>query len=213
MATKLVACINYYNDMPLIKDCVESIYQQVDRIIVVDGKYRDFPTSAWYSTDGTLEYLSSLNKVEIVFAANLFEAAKRNVYMDMLDSGDTVLILDADEYVEGKVRKLDSNIDIGLVYLGDPQTKYRRLATRYFKYRKGLRHGDIHFILEIDGNWFNNRCHALNGFKERNINTFKINHLWKKRNVVRKEQKVLYRMSARARESQYKIASYEIGDK
>jgi hypothetical protein len=205
----IIACINCYNDWPLIKGCVESIYDQADRIIAVDGKYKDFPNDKWYSTDGTIEYLSSLEKVELVFAADLYEADKRNVYMDMLESGDTVLILDGDEYVEGSIKKLDKGIDIGLVKLGEPEGKYKRLATRFFKYRKGLRHNGIHFILEYNYRWFNNRCNAVNGFKEKKVNTFEIIHLARKRSRTRKFQKEQYKKAARKREQQFKTMAYE----
>jgi glycosyltransferase involved in cell wall biosynthesis len=205
----LVACINCYDDMPMISDCVSSIYNKVDRIIAVDGRYRDFPHNEDYSTDGTVEYLAGLDKVELVFSANLFEADKRNVYMDMLKHGDTVLVIDGDEVVVGDIKKLPSKIDIGLINLGDPRWHYHRLATRFFKYRKGLRHKGIHFIMEYQGKWFNNRCHALNGFKECNINTFKIDHYHNLRSRHRKSKKVKYRVSCRARESKYKIAPYE----
>jgi len=205
----LVACINCFNDMPVIKDCVASIYEQVARIIAVDGKYKDFPGDNQYSTDGTIEFLAGLGKVELIFAAGLFEADKRNIYMDRLNPGDTVLVIDGDEVVDGKIEELESHSDIGLVYLGEPGRKYKRLATRFFKYRKGLRHNGIHFVLECNGRWFNNRCHAVNGFKEIKINTFKINHLAGSRSRARKEKKVIYRQSARARESQFKIAPYE----
>ena len=205
----LVVCINCFNDMPMIKDCVLSVYDQVDRIIAVDGKYKDFPDKSWYSTDGTVEFLSGLDKVELIFAADMYEADKRNVYMDMLENGDTILVLDGDEVIEGSIKKLDRRVDIGLVKLGEPGQRYKRLATRFFKYRKGLRHNGIHFILEVCGRWFNNRCHAVNGFKDKNINTFKINHLHRKRSRSRKEQKEKYRLSCRARESQFKIMPYE----
>jgi hypothetical protein len=195
--------------MPILKRCIESVYDQVDKIIAVDGKYKDFPNYSWYSTDGTIEYLLSLDKVELIFAADLFEDDKRNVYMNMLKNGDTTLVLDGDEVVEGNIRKLPLGIDIGLVRLGEPNRKYKRLATRFFKYRKGLHHNGIHFIMVIDGKWFNNRCHAVNGFKEKNINSFKIDHLHRLRGRMRKEQKQIYRMSARARECQFKIMPYE----
>ena len=195
--------------MPILKQCIESVYNQVDRIIAVDGRYKDFPGRGWYSTDGTIEYLLSLDKVELIFAADMYEADKRNIYMELLKDGDTVLILDGDEYIKGKIKKLDRTIDIGLVKLGEPGTHYKRLATRFFKYKKGLAYNGIHFILEIGGRWFNNRVHAINGFRNRNINTFKIVHLHRKRNRNRKEQKEKYRKSCRARESKYKIAPYE----
>jgi len=206
----IVACVNCFNDYPLIKDSIESIYDQVDRIIAVDGRYSDFPSGSWYSTDGTIEYLSKLPKVELIFAANLFEADKRNVYMDMLETGDTVLVLDADEVVEGKIRKLDKGIDIGLIPFNDLNDRsFGRLATRFFIYRKGLRHSGIHFILTIDGKWFNNRRQAVNGFKSKRIQSFKVNHLTRHRSRERKLQKKEYKIIARQREEQYKIAPYE----
>ena len=195
--------------MPILKQCIESVYNQVDRIIAVDGRYKDFPGRGWYSTDGTIEYLLSLDKVELIFAADMYEADKRNVYIELLKEGDNVLILDGDEYIEGKIKKLDRTVDIGLIKLGEPGGRYKRLATRFFRYKKGLAYNGIHFILEIGGRWFNNRVHAINGFRNRNINTFKIVHLHRKRNRNRKEQKEKYRKSCRARESKYKIAPYE----
>ena len=205
----ITVCINCYNDMPLIKRCIESVYNQVDRIIAVDGRYKDFPGNKqnWYSTDGTIEYLKSLDKIELLFGAGLFEADKRNIYMDALNEGDTVLILDGDEFVKGTIKKLNKNIDIGLIFLGSLQ--YGRIATRMFRYRKGLRYEGIHFILVMNGKWFNNRRHAINGFTDKKIQSFKIEHLGEQRSKKRKFQKEQYKEIARARESQYKIAPYE----
>ena len=73
----LVGVINCYNDMPLIKNCIESIYSQVDKIIAIDGSYADFPDGSGYSTDGTIEYLTSLDKVELITTFGLSEVAKR----------------------------------------------------------------------------------------------------------------------------------------
>ncbi len=205
----IVVCVNCYNDMPLIVDTIGSIYDQADRIICVDGRYRDFPSGYWYSTDGTIEFLSGLDKVELVFAANLFEADKRNVYMDMLSDGDTVLVLDGDEVVDGIIHKLEK-ADIGLVRLGHPsENNPKRLATRFFKYQKGLRHNGIHFILEQNDKWFNNRCSALNDFRAKDINSFKIKHLTRKRSSERRFLKEQYKIAARKREEQFKTQSYE----
>lgn len=196
--------------MPTIKRCVQSVYNQVDRIIAVDGRYKDFPGNKqnWYSTDGTIEYLHSLGKVELLFGAGLFEADKRNIYMDALNEDDTTLVLDGDEFVEGRICKLDKNIDIGLVIFGAPSYR-RRLATRFFRYRKGLRHEGIHFILTINGKWFNNRRYAVSGFKSKKIESFTIQHLRWKRDKIRRFKKKEYVKSARARELKYKIAPYE----
>ncbi len=74
----LIATIITYNDWPLIKNCVESIKDKVDKIIAVDGRYRDFPdTNGDYSTDGTIEYLSGINNLELVFESGIDEVVKR----------------------------------------------------------------------------------------------------------------------------------------
>ena len=74
----LVATIVTYNDMPLIKDCIESVRNKVDRIVVIDSKYRDFPGEENYSTDGHLNILNSLD-IEILFSYGLDEVEKRNL--------------------------------------------------------------------------------------------------------------------------------------
>lgn len=38
----LIATIITYDDFPLIKDCIESIEDKVDKIVIVDGKFEDF---------------------------------------------------------------------------------------------------------------------------------------------------------------------------
>ena len=106
-----------YNDMPLIEKAIKSVYDKVDKIIAVDGRYKDFTdwTGQWYSTDGTIEFLAGLPKVELRFAANLYESDKRNEYLKGLEDGQTVMVLDADEIVEGDIPELKA--DIGLVSL------------------------------------------------------------------------------------------------
>ena len=74
----LIATIITYNDMPLIKDCIESVWDKVDKIVVVDGKFRDFPGTKKISTDGTIGYLSQIEKVEIMLTTDLTEIEKRN---------------------------------------------------------------------------------------------------------------------------------------
>jgi len=113
----LVATIVTYNDMPLVKDCIESIYDKVNRIIAIDGKYIDFPGDSNISTDGTLEYLSGLNKVETVIVTNLDEVAKRNLYLGFLDEGDICFNIDTDEVLIGNIPKLDT--DIGIIMIGE----------------------------------------------------------------------------------------------
>lgn len=207
----IAACMITYNDMPLIKQSINSVYNKVDKIICVDGRYRDFPDSGknWYSTDGTLEYLSSLDNVKLLFGAGLFEADKRNIYINELNEGDTFLILDSDEVVEGDIKELPKGIDAGLVGFREMTGGVAYLATRMFMYKKGLHHNGIHFILEIDGKWVNNRRQILKGFNQKIINDFKIMHLQKSRDNFRKVCKTKYYETLGLREAMYKTGEYE----
>ncbi len=198
-----------YNDIEVIKDSIGSIYHQVDEIIAVDGKYSEFidDDNEWYSTDGTLEYLESLDKVKLLFGAGLLEHEKRNMYIDLLNDGDMVLVLDSDEIVEGKLEELPLGIDIGLVEFKDlKHTKY--LATRLFRYREGLRYRGVHYILQDElGRPFNAHNRAEPPYTSKRINGFCIRHKWSLRNDLRKLYKSRYYKKLNMRETAYRRAS------
>lgn len=198
-----------FNDMPLIKNAIESIYNKVEKIIVVDGKYKDFPdfTGQLYSTDGTIEYLAEIDKVELRFGANLYESEKRNLYFKGIEDGTKVLVLDADEIVENEIDDFKS--DIALVRFSELNDKReQRLATRLFKYREGMRYGGVHFIIEYNGKLFNKRHKAEADFTQEKVNT-KIIHLSKLREETRKYYKTIYYKTLGVREAQYKKDNYE----
>ena len=202
----MIACIITYNDIEVIKKSIESIYHKVNEIIVVDGKYSEFidDTIEWYSTDGTLEYLESLEKVKLLFGAGLLEHEKRNMYIDLLHDGDMVLVLDSDEVVEGNIEDLPSEIDIGLVpFIDRKNIKY--LATRLFRYRAGLRYMGVHYILQSeDGQPFNTHTRAEPPYKDIKVNSFKIKHLWHLRDDRRQLYKSRYYKTLNVRETAYK---------
>ena len=206
----ITVCIVTYNDMPLIRKCIQSIYKQVDRIIAIDGRYMDFPDIEWYSTDGTIEYLKSLNKIDLRFGAKLFEADKRNLYLDGLKNGQTVLMLDADEEIKGTLR--EPKADIGIVKFFEPYDRIgQKFATRLFRYRDGMKYSGVHFILTVDNKLFNKRNRAENGFTQENVDDFKIMHLARLRSTTRRYHKALYQRNLTKREAVYKRASFSDG--
>jgi len=152
----ITACIVTFNDMPLIRDCVESIYDKVDKIIVIDGRYKDFPGSSDISTDGTIQYLSGMDKVEVMVVTDLNEIEKRNVYLGFLDDGDICLNIDADEVLITGLSKLKS--DIGIIQIGEKGDRQRhRRSNRFFRFREGLHYWGTHkMILDKDGKLFAN---------------------------------------------------------
>jgi len=156
----ITACIVTFNDMPLIKDCIESIYDKVDKIIVIDGRYKDFPGSSNISTDGTIRYLSELEKIELMLATDLTEIEKRNIYLNFLEDGDICLNIDTDEVLITGLPKLKS--DIGIIQIGEAGDRLRhRRSNRFFKFREDLHYWGTHkMILDKDGKLFANLDHV-----------------------------------------------------
>ena len=197
----LVATLVTYNDMPLIRDCIESIYDKVDRIIAVDGKYVDFPGTSNISTDGTLEYLSGLSKIETIIATNLDEVTKRNLYLSFLNEGDTLLNIDTDEVLNGNIPKLES--DIGIIMIGEQGDRRRhRRSIRFFKYRHGLHYWGKHtLVLDKDDNLFAHLDKYGKNYTAEKITCFEFLHNNHKRSYDRVINKSKYYKILMAKEA------------
>ena len=188
----LVGTIITYNDWPLIKDCVESIIGKVDKIIAVDGAYDDFPCDINYSTDGTLEYLDNLDKVELIIAPGLAEVAKRNKYLEPLADNDIVLNIDADEVLIGDIPELKT--DFGIIDWHDGHSKHiQRRVTKIFKYRSGMKYEHCHYTLYWNGIIVNKLHEVINkDFTSEYIKDFYMIHNWHLRDELRKHNKQIY---------------------
>ena len=197
----LVATIVTYNDWPLIKDCIESIYNKVDRIIAIDGKYMDFPGISNISTDGTLEYLSGLSKIETIIATNLDEVTKRNLYLSFLDEGDICLNIDTDEVLTGSIPELKT--DIGIIMIGEQGDRRRhRRSIRFFKYRHGLHYWGKHtLVLDKDDNLFAHLDKYGKNYTAEKITSFEFLHNNHKRSYDRVINKSKYYKILMAREA------------
>ena len=185
----IVATIITYNDIETIKACIESVKDKVDKIIVVDGKYRDFPGEDDCSTDGTVEYIASLyGECNLIFnyAERLDEVAKRNVYLTYLKEGDTCLNIDADEMVTGNIPDLDT--DMGRIMIGAGTKNIRHHRTiRFFKFHEGLHYWGRHtLILDKDDKVFADLQHTGIGYTVKKIKEFELLH----RNDLRSEERM-----------------------
>ncbi|MHB8276363.1 MAG: glycosyltransferase family protein [Candidatus Humimicrobiaceae bacterium] len=188
----IVATIITYNDWPLIQSCIESIVDKVDKIIAVDGAYDDFPNDINISTDGTLEYLNSIDKVEIIMAPSLCEVAKRNLYLEPLSEGDICLNIDADEVLIGEIPELKT--DFGIVDWHDGHSKHiQRRVTKIFKYRLGMRYIHCHYTLYWNDQIVNKLNEVINkDFTSEYITSCHIIHNWHLRSSERQYYKSLY---------------------
>jgi len=142
-----------YNDMPLVQKCIESCIEYVDRLIVVDGVFRDFPQGDKpYSTDGTFEYIIGLNcaaEKEVLVIPGLTEVEKRNQYL-IGDPGDWYLHLDADEWVKNPevLKELPEDADVAWCEMHWTNGFHR--YARLFRAVDGLHYRGLHYRL-VDG--------------------------------------------------------------
>lgn len=190
----IIGCVITYNDYPLIVDCINSLIEKVDKIIVIDGKYVDFPiiNNDIYSTDGTYGYLDGINKVHLLSGGCATEVEKRNFYLDKCNDGDIVINLDADEILVGELPELKT--DFGILELWDghcDKKKYR--ATRFFRYREGMRYQNVHYTLYYNGKQLNNLHEVID--KDTSFEYIKGCHLlhnWHMRDHLRQHYKSIY---------------------
>jgi hypothetical protein len=136
-----------YNDYPLVCKTVSSLLPFCTEIIAVDGRYSDFPQigGSDYSTDGTLEYLQSIDNVRIIHAAGLQEVEKRNEYL-VGEVGDWYVHLDADEEWTGPLEVPDT--DMGIVKLRRSVPKHYMDRIRLFRHVEGLHYEGKHYWLK-----------------------------------------------------------------
>jgi len=102
--SKISVCLATFNEEKNIKDCLESVRQLVDEIVIVDGT----------STDKTVEIASSIGRsasgrkkpnIKIIIRENplMFHINKQKAFE--MATGDWILYLDADERVTPELKK------------------------------------------------------------------------------------------------------------
>jgi hypothetical protein len=133
-----------YNDRPLIETTITSLLPVTNRIVAVDGRFSDFPGGSDFSTDGTLEYLESIEEVRVIRAAGLQEVEKRNQYL-IGEVGDWYLHLDADEEWTGPLEIPDT--DMGIVKLCRAKPIHYMDRVRLFRHVEGLHYEKKHYWL------------------------------------------------------------------
>ena len=173
---RVVACLNLWNDAPALRDCAPTWLPLVDKVVAVDGVYREtVNATAPGSTDGSVELLRRLLPrgvaLEIVRPpAGCWpdQLAKRNAYLARLEPGDLAFVVDADEAVaaEGDLRDFDG--DVGWVRMRVPST-YKRSYNqpRLFRFRPGLEYRGRHHWLWLGDDLVASHQYGGQGFEHR----------------------------------------------
>jgi len=135
-----------YNDFPMVKRAVESVIDYVDRAIIIDGRFIDFPGETNYSTDGTIEYLRSVEKVSLILVAGKTEIEKRNLYL-VNDRDEFYVHLDADEEWTGDPPIPPADADACIVPLHRDRPQHDMARVRLFRHVPGLHYKHKHYWL------------------------------------------------------------------
>lgn len=146
----LIGVMIVFNDMPHLPDTVNSIINKVDRIVAVDGRFRDFPADNPLSDDGTREYLFGLPKVELIDAPDLYEHEKRNKYL-IGKEGDWYLHLDADEEWIGDINIPEADMVLcNMRSNAPPASRFPEIIKRIrlFRHIDGLHYANKHYWLK-----------------------------------------------------------------
>jgi hypothetical protein len=97
----------FYDDGPeLLETCLKSLKKVTDRVLAIDGAYKEFPHKDFKSSQETLRIAKAYaDEVIEVKEAWKDEPAKRNAYLTLKDTKDYYLMLDADEEIFGEKPK------------------------------------------------------------------------------------------------------------
>ncbi len=194
----LVGCVSGYNEIQFIKECLLLLRVVVDRIIYVDGAYKQYPTDSFASDDGSLEVAKSL--ADNVIEAEDFwpdEINKRNEYLRYLEEGDICLVVDVDEFVEGTIPKI-LKCDDYLVKIVRPGVGEHWIY-RLFRYRKQMYYWGAHNALCCDDKLLNEKA-------VHKIDSLKLIHYTDLRDEVRRRKKAEYYKKLKVSEGNFRVA-------
>lgn len=157
----LIAVVNVYNGVKTIRGVIERVLPYVDKVLVFDGVYGDFPheNNSIASTDGTLNIISDLtkksDKVQLVPAKPYKDQiAKRSEMLKYGRPGDYYLPLDADHWVAHpeKLREpVRDRVDVGWFWTTSNLYPERYKTARIFRHIPGMHYaGRHHWIFAGD---------------------------------------------------------------
>lgn len=168
--TRLVACLNVWNDLPALKQTMGSWSKFVHHIIAVDGAYSEMGHTL--STDGTREFLKSLPHVTLLDAPGLSQCDKRSRYLSAGQDGDTLFIVDADEALISPPSFLQALpvCDVGWVRIQSPLYSRMYGQPRLIRWMPGLHYrGRHHWIYQHDALLCTHQYGGV-GFEHRPVN-------------------------------------------
>jgi hypothetical protein len=174
---RVVACLNVWNDAAALRRTLPTWIDHVDAVIAVDGEYG--PCGSTLSTDGTREYLKSLNpKVTVLDAAGLTQCEKRTAYCNWAGNDSVLLVvIDADESIENaKALRSAPMLDVGWVRMASGLYAKPYGQPRLFRWQPGLHYRGRHHWLYCGDDLLATHQYGGPGFEHRTVGVTFTNH-------------------------------------
>lgn len=176
---RIVQCIQMHNEENFAEAVLGSIYDEVDRIIVIEGAVENRPnsTSDGHSTDRTVEIISNFkaendpdNKLIVISINKPWKDLEemKQTFLDMSIPGDWMLINDADEFYRPEdIRRLRKAIELephacevvpnflhfygSLDHVAVPGPEWQPQHQRCFKYVRGMKYNSHPVVTDPAG--------------------------------------------------------------
>lgn len=176
--SRITQCIQCYNEEAFIGYTLQSIYNEVDRILVVEGAVANrMKGESPRSIDGTIDIIKDFKKnqdkdgkLTLIQMPQAFESleAMKQVFLNASVENDYLLINDADEFYRPEdIRRLRITIDrypltreivpLFLHFWRDfshikiPAPEWQPQHQRFFKYRRGMKYNNHPIVTDPEG--------------------------------------------------------------
>ncbi len=104
----MIISIIGFNEVDALKKCIPNLLKfGAKQIRFYDGPFTEYQSEYDYSTDGTLEYLTSIPEVKIIKCGRMRHIEKQNKRFEDSKDEDYILIVDCDEMVHGNYESFE----------------------------------------------------------------------------------------------------------
>lgn len=171
---KVYACYIVYNNEHTIIASLKSIVPYVEKIIMVDGAFKDYPHEIPFSTDYTKELAQKICKDKLLWIgcngkAWIGDPTKRNVYLRLIPNDKWFIALDGDEVIRGKIREELERIE---------KTNYTCVGVHLYNYNPKWRGSGLTIPREAWNSleWVKNHGVKASIYRKREGMTYRIHH-------------------------------------
>ncbi|KKN03468.1 hypothetical protein LCGC14_1107320 [marine sediment metagenome] len=151
----IYACYITYNNGDFLAASLYAIAPYVDKIIIIEGPFPDYPEMKADNTKFILWHfdIDYPNKLMLDNVEGLTQVQKRNAYIDLVPDGSWMFIIDGDEIPYGNLEILQGRIKhydemgINWVSIKIEEKKDFRFYPRLIKKQPGMKYKGFHWSI------------------------------------------------------------------